>query len=218
MPSVEAQETTLVVPEKPPLPVIHIAASSGWISFRLGELWAARELMYFLVWRDVKVRYKQTALGASWAIIQPVMAMLIFTIFFGRLAKMPSAGLPYPLFAYCALVPWSYFSSALTHSSNSLVDHSRLITKVYFPRLLIPAAPVFGGLVDLGISNGSLSLRRLRAVGILCQVALIGFDRLVELLLVRQNLGNLKRCCHCVFGQVALRFLGDRLIAFAFEE
>ena len=153
MPSAETQQTAIVPQqEKAPLPIIHIAASSGWISFRLGELWAARELMYFLVWRDVKVRYKQTALGASWAIIQPVMAMLIFTIFFGRLAKMPSAGIPYPLFAYCGLLPWQLFSFALTESSNSLVNNKSLITKVYFPRLVIPAAAVFAGLVDFCIA------------------------------------------------------------------
>jgi lipopolysaccharide transport system permease protein len=129
-----------------------IAPVLGWTPLRLAELLEYRELLYFFVWRDLKVRYKQTALGAAWAVLQPFLTMVVFSVFFGRLAGVPSDGLPYPLFAYCALVPWTYFSSALTHSANSLVDQSRLITKVYFPRLLIPAAPVFGGLVDLAIA------------------------------------------------------------------
>ncbi|HUF34952.1 MAG TPA: ABC transporter permease [Gemmatimonadales bacterium] len=132
---------------------IVIQPSSGWVPLRLGELWAYRELLYFLVWRDIKVRYKQTALGAAWAVIQPFFTMIVFSVFFGRLAKLPSDGLPYPVFTYCALVPWTYFATALTMSSNSLVDHARLITKVYFPRLLVPAASVLAGLVDLGIAS-----------------------------------------------------------------
>ena len=131
---------------------IVIQPSSGWVPLRLGELWAYRELLYFLVWRDIKVRYKQTALGAAWAVIQPFFTMVVFSVFFGRLAKLPSDGLPYPVFTYCALVPWTYFATALTMSSNSLVDHARLITKVYFPRLLVPAASVLAGLVDLAIA------------------------------------------------------------------
>lgn len=132
--------------------VTHISATRGWVSFRWAELWAARELMYFLVWRDVKVRYKQTVLGATWAIIQPVMAMLVFSVFFGRFAHMPSAGVPYPLFAYCGLLPWQLFAYALSESSNSLVTNRSLITKVYFPRLVIPAAAVVAGLVDFAIA------------------------------------------------------------------
>jgi lipopolysaccharide transport system permease protein len=124
----------------------------GWAPLRLAELWEYRELLFFLTWRDLKVRYKQTALGAAWAVLQPLLTMVIFSVFFGGLAKVPSDGLPYPVFTFCALVPWTYFSTALTNSANSLVDNARLITKVYFPRLLVPAAPVFGGLIDLAIA------------------------------------------------------------------
>ncbi len=131
---------------------IVIQPSSGWVAPRLREMWEYRELLYFLVWRDIKVRYKQTALGAAWAVIQPFFTMVVFSVFFGRLAKLPSDGVPYPVFTYCALVPWTYFATALTMSSNSLVDQARLITKVYFPRLLVPAASVVAGLVDLGIA------------------------------------------------------------------
>jgi lipopolysaccharide transport system permease protein len=134
------------------LPILRIEPSSGWVSLRLREVWDARELLYFLVWRDVKVRYKQTALGVAWALIQPLAAMLVFSIFFGRLAKMPSGGVPYPLFAYVGLVPWQLFSFALTESSNSLVNNKSLITKVYFPRILVPAASIVAGLVDFAIS------------------------------------------------------------------
>jgi len=132
--------------------VIRIRPSSGWISVPVAEMWEARELLYFLVWRDLKVRYKQTALGATWAVIQPLLTMLIFTLVFGRLARLPTEGIPYPLFAYCGLVPWSYFATALTQASNSVVDQGRVITKVYFPRLLVPLAAVVAGLVDLAIT------------------------------------------------------------------
>jgi lipopolysaccharide transport system permease protein len=117
-------------------------------NLELGHLWEYHELLFFLVWRDVKVRYKQTALGVAWAILQPLMATLIFSIFFGRLARMPSDGVPYPVFAYVALVPWQYFANALTESSNSLVASQNLIKKVYFPRLIIPLGSVIAGLVD----------------------------------------------------------------------
>jgi lipopolysaccharide transport system permease protein len=120
------------------------------------ELWQYRELFFFLVWRDVKVRYKQTALGAAWAVIQPFFTMVVFTIFFGRLAKMPSDGIPYPIFTYAALVPWTYFSTSLTFSGNSLVTNSNLITKVYFPRVALPAACALGGLVDFVIASAVL--------------------------------------------------------------
>ncbi len=126
--------------------------SNGWVSINLFEIWQYRDLLYFLVWRDLKVRYRQTALGALWAILQPFLAMLIFSIFFGRLAGVPSDGIPYPVFAYTALVPWQYFSYALYQSGNSLVNNQQLITKVYFPRLLIPLSAVLSGLVDFGIS------------------------------------------------------------------
>lgn len=135
-----------------PTSTIVIRPSTGWAPLHLRELWEYRELLYFLTWRDIKVRYKQTALGATWAVLQPLLTMVVFSVFFGRLAKVPSDGLPYPIFAYCGLVPWTYFATALSQSANSLVDHGRLITKVYFPRLLVPAASVIAGLVDLGIA------------------------------------------------------------------
>ncbi len=136
--------------EKGIVTLIH--PSRGWISLKLAELWKYRELLYFLTWRDIKVRYKQTVIGAAWAIIQPFFAMVVFSIFFGQLAKIPSDGIPYPIFAYCALLPWQLFAHALNESSNSLVANQGLITKVYFPRLVIPVAPVLAGLVDFGIA------------------------------------------------------------------
>jgi lipopolysaccharide transport system permease protein len=120
------------------------------------ELWRFRELLYFLAWRDVKVRYKQAALGAAWAIVQPLLTMLIFSFFFGRLANIPSDGVPYPLFCYAALVPWTYFSGTLTQAGNSLVSNSNLITKVYFPRVLLPAASAVSGLLDFAIGSAFL--------------------------------------------------------------
>jgi lipopolysaccharide transport system permease protein len=128
--------------------VVRIAPSKGWVALQLKELWAYRELLYFLIWRDVKVRYKQTALGAAWAILQPVFTMIVFSLFFGRLGKIPSDGIPYPLFSFAALVPWTYFSHGLSQASNSLVGSANLIKKVYFPRLSIPIASVASGLVD----------------------------------------------------------------------
>ena len=130
----------------------YIRPASSWSSLGLKELWEYRELLYFLIWRDVKVRYKQTALGAAWAIIQPVMMMVVFSLFFGYLAGVPSDGIPYPIFTFCALLPWQLFSHALTESSNSLVANERLITKVYFPRLVVPIAAVLGGMVDFAIA------------------------------------------------------------------
>lgn len=130
------------------VPVIRIEPSQGWVSLRLRELWRYRELLYFLVWRDVKVRYKQTVMGAAWAIIQPFFTMVVFSVFFGRLAKIPSDGIPYPIFSYTALVPWAFFANGLTQSSNSLVGGARLIKKVYFPRLAMPIATVLSGGVD----------------------------------------------------------------------
>ncbi len=129
-----------------------IRPSHGWAPLHLRELWQYRELLYFFVWRDIKVRYKQTVLGAAWAIIQPFLTMVVFSIFFGRLAGISSGGIPYPIFAYSGLVPWVYFANAIAQSSNSLVEHERMITKVYFPRLLIPTASVLAGLVDLAIA------------------------------------------------------------------
>lgn len=133
------------------IPVLRIRASER-LRLNLKDLWDYRELLYFLVWRDIKVRYKQTALGAAWAVLQPVLTMLVFTIFFGRLAKVPSDGIPYPVFTYAALLPWQFFLYALTESSNSLVGSQNLITKVYFPRLIVPLASVLAGLVDFAIS------------------------------------------------------------------
>ena len=143
------------------LPELLIAPGSRWIPLQLPELWEYRELLYFLVWRDIKVRYKQTALGAAWAVIQPLFMMLVFSLFFGRLAKVPSDGIPYPVFAFCALIPWQLFANALTESSNSLVGNQNLITKVYFPRLVIPIAAVLSGLVDFLIALGILILMML---------------------------------------------------------
>ena len=120
-----------------------------WPTLGARELWAYRELVYFLTWRDVKVRYKQTVLGVAWAILQPLATMLLFSLFFGRLAKMPSEGVPYPLFALCALVPWTFFANGLTQSADSVVMSQNLITKVYFPRLAIPFASVLAGALDL---------------------------------------------------------------------
>jgi lipopolysaccharide transport system permease protein len=130
----------------------HIEPTRGWASLRLRELWEYRELLYFLVWRDVKVRYKQTILGAAWAIIQPFFTMVVFSVFFGRLAKMPSYDLPYPIFSYTALVPWTFFANGLRQASEGLVTHSSLITKVYFPRLAIPLARVVAGTVDFTLA------------------------------------------------------------------
>jgi len=137
-------------------PVITIKPSAGWLGLNLSEVWSRRELLYFLTWREVKVRYKQTLLGAAWALLQPLFTMVIFSLFFGRLAKMPSDGIPYPVFAFTALVPWIFFSNGLTQSSNSLVNNSQLITKIYFPRLLVPTAAVLGGAIDFLLAFGLL--------------------------------------------------------------
>jgi lipopolysaccharide transport system permease protein len=129
-----------------------IRPSEGWVSLKLQELWEYRELLYFLVWRDVKVRYKQTVLGAAWAIIQPFFTMVVFSLFFGKLAKMPSDGIPYPLFSFAALVPWAFFANGLSQASNSLVGSAHLITKVYFPRLVVPISSVISGIVDFALA------------------------------------------------------------------
>lgn len=134
------------------LPVIVIRASDTVRTSLLRDVYRFRELLAFLIWRDVKVRYKQTLLGGAWAILQPLLTMAIFSVVFGRLAGIPSDGIPYPLFVYAALVPWTYFSTAVALSSNSMVDQEQLLTKVYFPRVLMPSAPVAGGLLDLSIA------------------------------------------------------------------
>jgi lipopolysaccharide transport system permease protein len=130
-------------------PRTRVEPSRGWVSLKLAEIWEYRELLYFFIWRDVKVRYKQTALGLAWAILQPLFTMLIFSLFFGRLAKVPSDGVPYPLFALTGLLPWTFFAHGVTQSANSVVNHSNLVNKVYFPRMIIPIAAVLAGLVDL---------------------------------------------------------------------
>lgn len=134
------------------VPTLVIQPSRGWISLKLKEVWEYRELLYFLVWRDVKVRYKQTVLGAAWAILQPLTTMVIFTIFFGRLAKVGSEGLPYPIFSYAGLLPWIFFAQGLSQASDSLVGSSSLIKKVYFPRLVIPFSSVLAAVVDFALA------------------------------------------------------------------
>ena len=148
---IEQPETTEIEHEKQ-LPYLLIQPSKGWVSLKLNELWEYRELLYFLTWRDIKVRYKQTVLGAAWAVLQPFMTMIVFSLFFGGLAKIPSDGVPYPIFSYAALVPWTFFATGLTNSSNSLVGSANLIKKVYFPRLTIPIATVLSGAVDFVIA------------------------------------------------------------------
>ncbi|MGH9943870.1 MAG: ABC transporter permease [Pyrinomonadaceae bacterium] len=151
-------EVTVVGTPGAPVHSFRVQPSQGWVGLKLRELWEYRELLYFLVWRDIKVRYKQTALGAAWAIIQPLMTMLVFSLFFGRLARVPSDDLPYPIFSFAALVPWTFFAHGLHQSSNSLVGSSNLIKKVYFPRLTIPLATVLAGVVDFALAFGVLLL------------------------------------------------------------
>lgn len=139
-------------------PLVVIQPSTKWDLLSFKDIWAYRELLFFLTWRDVKVRYKQTALGAAWAILQPLFMMIIFTIFFGRLAGVDSQGIPYPLFALAGLVPWTFFSNSITASGNSLVGSANLITKVYFPRLIVPAAAMLAGLVDFLLAFSLLVL------------------------------------------------------------
>ena len=133
-------------------PVTHIRPLTGWNPLHLGELWAYRDLLRLLAWRDIKVRYRQTLLGAAWAVLQPLLTMGVFSIFFGRLAKVPSDGLPYPIFSLAALVPWGFFSTSLTQASNSMVGSANLIKKVYFPRLVVPISCMGSALVDMSIA------------------------------------------------------------------
>jgi len=151
MGAAQIQVTVAAGPPAAPAPVVRIEAHRGWFDLRLRELWAYRELLYFLVWRDVKVRYRQTVIGVAWVVLQPLMTMAVFTLFFGRLAKLPSQGLPYPVFYFAALVPWAYFSSALSNCTNIVVENQHVITKVYFPRLVLPLAAVSSGLVDFAV-------------------------------------------------------------------
>ena len=150
--SLSIEQTSETKHEAVELPVIKIQPSCGWVSLNLRDLWEYRELLYFLTWRDIKVRYKQTVLGAAWAIIQPFFTMVVFSLFFGKLAKMPSDGIPYPIFAYAALVPWTFFANGMTHSSASLVGSANLIKKVYFPRLVVPISSVISGAVDFALA------------------------------------------------------------------
>src|SRR4029078_412602 len=137
---------------QPPPGVLSIQPSRGWTSLGLRDLWAYRELLFFLTWRDIKVRYKQTLLGGAWAVIQPFFTMVVFSLCSGRLARVPSDGIPYPIFSYTALVPWTFFANGLSQSANSLVGSSNLIKKVYFPRLAIPVATVLSEAVDFAIA------------------------------------------------------------------
>jgi lipopolysaccharide transport system permease protein len=146
-----------LVPASVPSPV-RIEPPRGWLELHLREVWDYRELLYFFVWRDVKIRYKQTAIGVLWVILQPLMTMGVFTLFFGRLAKLPSQGLPYPIFYFAALVPWTYFSYALQSATNVVVENQRVITKVYFPRLVLPFSAVLSGLVDFAIGFAVLAM------------------------------------------------------------
>jgi len=131
--------------------VTRIEPPRGWFDLRLGELWNYRELLYFFVWRDVKIRYKQTVIGVLWVVLQPLLTMLVATIFFGKLAKLPSQGLPYTVFSFAAIVPWTYFSASLLNATNVVVENQRVITKVFFPRLILPFSAVLSGLVDFAI-------------------------------------------------------------------
>lgn len=133
-------------------PITIIEPSKAWVSLGLKEVWRYRELLYFLIWRDVKVRYKQTVLGVTWVVLQPLFMTIIFTVFLGGLARVPTDGVPYPLLAYSGLLPWTFFSSSITTSATSLVGNSSLITKVYFPRLIAPMAAVAGRLIDFAIA------------------------------------------------------------------
>jgi len=138
--------------EAPREHILRIGPAQGWLDLDLSEIADYRELLYFFVWRDIKVRYKQTAIGAAWAVLQPFLTMVVFSIFFGKLAKMPSHGLPYPVFYYTALLPWTYFATALQNATFIVVDQQRVITKVYFPRLVLPLSATLSGLVDFGVA------------------------------------------------------------------
>jgi lipopolysaccharide transport system permease protein len=163
--------------------VIIVKPSKGWISLKLKELWEYRELLYFMAWRDIKVRYKQTVLGAAWAIIQPFFTMVVFSIFFGKLARVPSDGLPYPIFAYAALVPWTFFANGLNMASNSLVGSANLIKKVYFPRLVVPISGVISGVVDFVLAFAVL-LGMMLFYGILPTVNIVWLPFFVLLIFI----------------------------------
>ena len=176
------QTSTTDVAVDPDVRVIEIEPSRGWEALDLRGVWEYRELVWFLIWRDIKVRYKQASLGIAWAVIQPVMTMLVFTLIFGRLAQLPSDGFPYPVFTFTALLPWQLFSGALTGSANSVVNSASLISKVYFPRLVIPIASVMATLVDFSISFGVL-LGLMAWYGISLRLAVVVLPLLVMLAL-----------------------------------
>ena len=176
------QTSTTDAAVDPDVRVIEIEPSRGWEALDLRGVWEYRELVWFLIWRDIKVRYKQASLGIAWAVIQPVMTMLVFTLIFGRLAQLPSDGLPYPVFTFTALLPWQLFSGALTGSANSVVNSASLISKVYFPRLVIPIASVMATLVDFSISFGVL-LGLMAWYGISLRLAVVVLPLLVMLAL-----------------------------------
>jgi lipopolysaccharide transport system permease protein len=144
--------TEAAITQKTEVPVVIIRPSRGLAALNLRDLWVYRELIFFMIWRDLKVRYKQTMLGAAWAVIQPVMTMLVFNFIFGSVAKLPTDGIPYPIFSYTALLPWGLFTTALNSASRSLTSNNNMITKIYFPRLVLPLASVMGGLVDFAIA------------------------------------------------------------------
>jgi lipopolysaccharide transport system permease protein len=164
-------------------PLLIIEPTRGWVSLQLRDVWRYRELLYFLTWRDIKVRYKQTVIGAAWAIIQPLMTMVVFSIFFGGLARIPSDGVPYPIFSYAALVPWGLFAYGLGGASNSLVGSANLIKKIYFPRLIIPIASVLSGVVDFLLAFAVLILMML-GFGIVPTANILWLPLLVLLALV----------------------------------
>jgi lipopolysaccharide transport system permease protein len=165
------------------VPHLRIQPSKGWVSLQLREIWRYRELLYFLTWRDVKVRYKQTVLGASWAILQPFLTMIVFSLFFGRLAEIPSDGIPYPLFSYAALVPWTFFASGLANSSNSIVTNGNMIKKIYFPRLIVPISSILSGVIDFLLAFAVLIVLML-VYGVLPTVNIIWLPFFVVLALV----------------------------------
>lgn len=152
------EQPVSIAPDGKALEELVIRPHKGWIGIDWSELWRYRELLYFLVWRDFRVRYKQTVLGVAWAVVQPVFSMIIFTVIFGRLAKIPSENFPYAVFVYAGLLPWTYFSAGVNISGLSLVNQQNLLTKIYFPRLFVPSASVGAGLVDLAIPFGVYAL------------------------------------------------------------
>jgi lipopolysaccharide transport system permease protein len=179
----EENLSTLLAESTMKLQHTRIEPTKGFVSLKLAEVWEYRELLYFLIWRDVKVRYKQTALGVAWAVIQPLMTMIVFSIFFGKLGKMASDGVPYPIFSFAALVPWTLFATGLTQGTNSLIGSSNLIKKVYFPRLIIPTATVLAGLVDFFVAFGVL-LILMAGYGILPTLNLLWLPAFLLLTLV----------------------------------